>query len=128
MKTADEQQAEDDAAMTDDELIAELVETTSFVGKVRPWQDVPETGADPDDEPAAVLAEQLARIAHAGQVDKQGLPYIEHVARVAASVVTDVCATVPDTGSTAVAAAWLHDVLEDTPTTAADLLAAGIPG
>jgi (p)ppGpp synthase/HD superfamily hydrolase len=49
-------------------------------------------------------ARDLAHRAHAGQVDKAGHPYIEHVARVAAAVSDD-----PE----AEAVAWLHDVLED---------------
>lgn len=53
-------------------------------------------------------AKDLAHRAHAGQVDKAGRPYIEHVARVAA--------TVEATGNMeAVAAAWLHDCIEDHP-------------
>lgn len=51
-------------------------------------------------------AKALARRAHAGQVDKAGRPYIEHVARVAAAVSDDPVAE---------AVAWLHDVLEDCP-------------
>lgn len=51
-------------------------------------------------------AKDLAYRAHAGQVDKAGRPYIEHVARVAAAVSGD---------SGAEAVAWLHDVLEDAP-------------
>jgi hypothetical protein len=51
-------------------------------------------------------ARNLAHLAHAGQVDKAGRPYIEHVARVAAAVVDDPVAE---------AVAWLHDVLEDCP-------------
>lgn len=49
-------------------------------------------------------AKELAHRAHAGQVDKAGRPYIEHVARVAAAVADDPLAE---------AVAWLHDVLED---------------
>jgi len=49
-------------------------------------------------------AKDLAYRAHAGQVDKAGCPYIEHVARVAAAVSDD-----PE----AEAVAWLHDTLED---------------
>jgi len=49
-------------------------------------------------------AKALAHRAHAGQVDKAGRPYIEHVARVAAAVSDD-----PE----AEAVAWLHDVIED---------------
>lgn len=51
-------------------------------------------------------AKALAHRAHAGQVDKAGRPYIEHVARVAAAVSDD-----PE----AEAVAWLHDVVEDHP-------------
>ncbi len=50
-------------------------------------------------------AKNLAHRAHAGQVDKAGRPYIEHVARVAAA-----CSDDPE----AEAVAWLHDVMEDT--------------
>lgn len=51
-------------------------------------------------------AKDLAHRAHAGQVDKAGRPYIEHVARVASA-----CADDPE----AEAVAWLHDVAEDHP-------------
>lgn len=51
-------------------------------------------------------AKALAYRAHEGQVDKAGRPYIEHVARVAASVSDD-----PE----AEAGAWMHDILEDAP-------------
>jgi (p)ppGpp synthase/HD superfamily hydrolase len=51
-------------------------------------------------------AKALAERAHAGQVDKAGLPYIEHVARVAAAVAHYAEPEVE-------AVAWLHDVLED---------------
>ena len=57
-------------------------------------------------------AETIARAAHAGQVDKTGHPYIEHPERVAARV----------HGNTELEAiAWLHDVVEDTTVTLADL-------
>lgn len=49
-------------------------------------------------------AKALACRAHAGQVDKAGRPYIEHVTRVAAAVSDDPEAEV---------VAWLHDVRED---------------
>lgn len=51
-------------------------------------------------------AKDLAYRAHAGQVDKAGRPYIEHVARVAAAVRGD---------DDAEAVEWLHDVVEDHP-------------
>jgi len=66
-------------------------------------------------DPAVTRAERLARAAHAGQVDKVGNDYILHVARVVGMV----------DGDDAKAVAWLHDVLEDTPVTEADLRAGG---
>lgn len=49
-------------------------------------------------------AEEIARKAHAGQVDKSGRSYIGHIERVANRVTSDEAKCV----------AWLHDVLEDT--------------
>ncbi|WP_307849832.1 MULTISPECIES: HD domain-containing protein [unclassified Saccharopolyspora] len=54
-----------------------------------------------------VEVEEVARKAHAGQVDKAGRPYAEHLAAVAAGVISaggDDCQ---------IAAAWLHDAVED---------------
>lgn len=65
------------------------------------------------------LAEELARRYHDGQVDRLGAPYIEHPRAVA-----DLLAGGP---ATLQAAAWLHDVLEHTAATTADLLVAGVP-
>lgn len=59
-------------------------------------------------------AKDLAHRAHAGQVDKAGRPYIEHVSRVATAV-----ADCP----VAEAVAWLHDVLEDSPQFASEVAA-----
>ncbi|GLW58497.1 HD domain-containing protein [Kitasatospora phosalacinea] len=61
----------------------------------------------------------LAARAHAGQYDRIGVPYVEHVRAVAAGVAPF--------GAGLRMAALLHDVLEDTPLTAGDLLAAGVP-
>jgi (p)ppGpp synthase/HD superfamily hydrolase len=63
------------------------------------------------------LAEQIARQAHDGVTDDAGRPYIEHPTRVAARL------TDPELR----AAAWLHDVVEDTDWTADRLLEAGVP-
>ena len=65
------------------------------------------------------LAEALARRYHAGQVDRIGAPYVDHPRAVAALL-----AGTPDEWQ---AAAWLHDVLEHTDATTADLRAAGVP-
>ncbi|PQZ92179.1 phosphohydrolase [Arthrobacter sp. MYb227] len=67
------------------------------------------------------IAQDIACNAHLGQTDKAGADYILHPERVAATVRGlggDDCA---------VAAAWLHDVLEDCDVTAEDLTAAEIP-
>ena len=60
-------------------------------------------------------AQEIAAKAHAGQTDKAGRPYIEHVARVAERATNPRQETI----------AWLHDVVEDTSTTLEDLRNAG---
>jgi hypothetical protein len=60
---------------------------------------------------------RFRRQAHEGQIDKSGQPYIGHPLRVMSKVA----------GPHAQMAAVLHDVIEDTPATAGDLLAAGCP-
>ena len=62
-------------------------------------------------------AVEIARAAHDGQFDKSGKPYIGHPMRVMAAL------SDPHERMAAV----LHDVIEDTPVTAADLRAAGCP-
>lgn len=66
------------------------------------------------------VAEAIATKAHAGQVDKNGVDYIEHPQAVAAQFD-------PATQPCECAVAWMHDVLEDTDVTADDLRKAGIP-
>lgn len=61
-------------------------------------------------------AVEVATRQHAGQTDKAGQPYLLHLLRVMQQV----------EGNIAKQAAVLHDVLEDTPTTADELLQAGI--
>jgi len=68
------------------------------------------------------IARQLAEQYHLGQVDKAGMPYIFHLERVAANLLR----RWPDATEDEIAAAWLHDALEDTAATPADLRAAGI--
>lgn len=69
----------------------------------------------------APLAEvdAFAAKAHAGQVDKIGVPYIEHVRAVAAGLVPF--------GDELVMAGLLHDIIEDTDWTAERLLEEGVP-
>src|SRR5512136_1616351 len=57
------------------------------------------------------LAERVARHAHAGQVDKSGVAYVEHCRRVAAKL----------TGERPKIVAWLHDILEDSNASESDL-------
>lgn len=79
----------------------------------------------PDYGEALALAER----AHAGQVDKAGAPYIEHVQRVARSASS--MALMFGLSDEAVRqigmAAVLHDVVEDTDVTLDDLRADGYP-
>ena len=67
------------------------------------------------------VADQVATTAHAGQTDKAGRPYLDHPRRVASRVAETTHN--PD----AVAAAWLHDVVEDTPVTLDQLQEQGFP-
>lgn len=63
-------------------------------------------------------ARALARIAHDGQVDKLGVPYVEHVEAVAAALVDfDVAVQI---------AGMLHDVVEDSDLTIEDLRTRGV--
>lgn len=68
------------------------------------------------------LAEQIARDAHKGQTRRDGVtPYINHV--------IDVVSRLEKQGADpeVLAAAWLHDVLEDTPLTLGSLYRQGLP-
>lgn len=65
--------------------------------------------ATPGPAPLLSLAEveTLARRAHSGQTDKAGRPYAEHLAAVAAGV------RARGGSDEQIAAAWLHDAVED---------------
>lgn len=63
----------------------------------------PGTGA----EMSLSEVEAVARAAHAGQTDKAGRPYAEHLSAVAEGV------RARGGGEELVAAAWLHDAVED---------------
>ena len=63
------------------------------------------------------LALSIATQAHEGQLDKAGVDYIEHPIYVASQVCTE----------DEKAVALLHDVIEDSPFTAEELLQAGLP-
>lgn len=62
----------------------------------------------------------IAEVAHAGQVDKAGLPYIGHIHRVIGHLPAEA------TDEHRIVAA-LHDVVEDCPMTLEDLAAEGLP-
>jgi len=74
------------------------------------------------DDVAESVAWQLAHRAHAGQVDKDGSPYLEHVRRVAEAVRA---MAPPELRAHAVVAAILHDVVEDSDFTLDDISSAG---
>lgn len=77
------------------------------------------TSGEPVVDSGAALAEQIARRAHAGQFRRDGVtPYITHPE----AIVKKLSAETDEVR----AAAWLHDVLEDTGLTAANLLDSGI--
>ena len=67
--------------------------------------------------PVTKLAMRICFEAHKNQVDKSGLPYVFHPWHLAEQMDTEheVCV------------ALLHDVMEDTSITAADLVSAGVP-
>jgi (p)ppGpp synthase/HD superfamily hydrolase len=65
------------------------------------------------------LAKGISFIAHRGRLDKSGAPYIDHPGRIAERFD-------PVTEPIEAAAAWLHDVLEDTAVTAQELFEAGL--
>lgn len=75
-------------------------------------------------------AHSFAMIAHAGQIDKGGQPYIRHLERVANASVgraghAKSVDRLPIEPMEVMQAAILHDVLEDTPTSSGDLRAKG---
>lgn len=70
-------------------------------------------------------ARRIASSAHLGQVDRQGMPYINHPLRVSRIVSSFFSADDPSMEH-AEAVALLHDVIENSSITASDLLFAGI--
>ena len=72
---------------------------------------------DTSKQPMLELALSIATEAHRGQFDKAGIDYIEHPIYVASQVDTE----------EEKAVALLHDVIEDSPVSAEELLQAGLP-
>jgi hypothetical protein len=84
-------------------------------------QRTPETEESVPPPLSLAEVEAIARAAHAEQVDKAGRPYSEHLAEVAAG-------TAQHGGDEAqIAAAWLHDAVEDEVVTAEWLATAALP-
>ena len=75
----------------------------------------------------ALEAEIFARRVHAGQVDKGGAPYTGHLGRVAARARAhaEAMGLAHQHAEWCQQVGWLHDTIEDTGTTADDLLDAG---
>lgn len=70
--------------------------------------------------PLINTAQMIAARAHSGQTRRDGFtPYFNHLAAVAHAVRNE--------SASVIAAAWLHDVIEDTHETVESLLKAGIP-
>jgi hypothetical protein len=67
--------------------------------------------------PLVLAAEMYARLAHYGQVDKAGEPYARHPARVVDTLIRRGV-----TDEITLAAAWLHDVVEDTAVSIAEII------
>ncbi|MGW9630204.1 hypothetical protein ACWGST_05835 [Agromyces sp. NPDC055520] len=91
----------------------------AVTGPVAPVVDAPRSGQAVDAARQVALAKGIAFAAHRGQLDQIGAEYIDHPGRVAERF--DALAE-----PVVVAAAWLHDVLEDTSVTAQNLLEAGV--
>ncbi|MFC9559954.1 hypothetical protein [Agromyces sp. NPDC056965] len=93
----------------------------SVTGPVAPLAPgpAPRLGHDVDAAAQVALAKGIAFAAHRGQLDQIGAEYIDHPGRVAERFD-------PVNEPVLVAAAWLHDVLEDTAVTAQNLLEAGV--
>ncbi len=88
-------------------------------GSPAPRAGSPASAAGSDGPMLLATALAIAAEAHAGQLDKAGHVYLAHPLRVAARVA--------EAGDAAIATALLHDVLEDSSLTLADLAAAGVP-
>jgi pimeloyl-ACP methyl ester carboxylesterase len=97
-----------------------LVEAVRVTASGAPWGDLAPGTAE-------ARAERLAVLAHRGQVDKLGVDYVEHPRAVVALLRRSslFAALAPREQEAAVLAAWLHDVVEDTPVTEDDLRAHG---
>lgn len=92
---------------------------TGPIAPLAPVAPATQPAHDVDAAAQVALAKGIAFAAHRGQLDRIGAEYIDHPGRVAERF--DAL-----TEPVLVAAAWLHDVLEDTAVTAQNLLEAGV--
>ena len=86
--------------------------------------------SDPKQKMHTAMVEEIARIAHFGQVDKLGVDYIEHPRAVAILAENSVPSAQDYDLSSTLHIKWaalLHDVVEDTPLTLGDLSKLGVP-
>ncbi|WP_243648529.1 hypothetical protein [Agromyces fucosus] len=95
------------------------ISVTGPVAPLAPAVPAAQPGQDVDAAAQVALAKGIAFAAHRGQLDQIGAEYIDHPGRVAERFD-------PVSEPVLVAAAWLHDVLEDTAVTAQNLLEAGV--
>jgi hypothetical protein len=95
------------------------ISVTGPISPLAPATPATEPAHDVDAAAQVALAKGIAFAAHRGQLDQIGAEYIDHPGRVAERFD-------PLTEPVLVAAAWLHDVLEDTAVTAQNLLEAGV--
>lgn len=95
-----------------------IIGAQEFADTYASMKQSPETSEE--EPPVVELARELARTAHAGQVDKLGVDYIKHPEAVAKRF--------EESGEwDRATAAWLHDVVEDSGITAQELLDSGVP-
>ncbi len=112
------------APVTDaDEPSDPVAQSTPIPTHAHTLDPAPDTTPDPLSHTVAIeqvaLAKGIAFIAHRGQLDRSGMPYIDHPGRIAERFD-------PATEPIEAAAAWLHDVLEDTAITPEELFEAGV--
>ncbi|GGI45902.1 hypothetical protein BCL57_001504 [Agromyces flavus] len=100
--------------------IAQSAPVPTHAHTLRPAPDThPSPMSQADALEQVALAKGIAFIAHRGQLDRSGLPYIDHPGRISERFD-------PATEPIEAASAWLHDVLEDTAITPEELFEAGV--
>ncbi|MFE5670906.1 hypothetical protein ACFQ58_04755 [Agromyces sp. NPDC056523] len=115
--------AADPAPEDADEISDPIAQSAPIATHAHTLRPAPDTHPAPMSQTDAVeqvaLAKGIAFIAHRGQLDRSGLPYVDHPGRIAERFD-------PATEPVEAASAWLHDVLEDTAITPEELFEAGV--